>query len=145
HSVLIFAVSVDHATKIKETLERLTHLECGLVTGDTPSGEPDRILRRFKGQRAVASLLVLPHCCNNPLPLVASVDKPTNGRQLIEGEANCGEAARFPIRKVLSCVKSAEKNSTGLSDILLTKNHIPFQKISTMKKQTIRGIQRHVR
>jgi DNA repair protein RadD len=55
HSVLIFAVSVDHATKIKETLERLTYLECGLVTGETPSGERERILRRFKGQRAVAS------------------------------------------------------------------------------------------
>jgi hypothetical protein len=48
------------------------------------------------GQRAVASQLVLPYCCNNSLPLVANVDKPTNGRRFIEGEADCGEAARFP-------------------------------------------------
>ncbi len=33
HSVLIFAASVDHAQRIKETIERLTSQECGLVTG----------------------------------------------------------------------------------------------------------------
>ena len=48
HSVLIFGASVDHAMRIRETIERLTNSECGLVTGDTPSGERDRILRRFK-------------------------------------------------------------------------------------------------
>ncbi len=57
HSVLIFGASVDHATRIKETLERLTGSECGLVTGDTPATERDRILRRFKGESFPKDLL----------------------------------------------------------------------------------------
>jgi DNA repair protein RadD len=56
HSVLIFGVSVDHATRIKETIERLTGGECGLVTGDTPAGERERILRRFKGETFATDL-----------------------------------------------------------------------------------------
>jgi hypothetical protein len=48
------------------------------------------------GQRAVASQWVLPHRYKNPLPLVASNNNHTNGRRIIEGEADCGEAARFP-------------------------------------------------
>ena len=50
HSVLIFGASVDHAQKIKETIQKFTNLECGLVTGDTPSAEREKILRRFKGE-----------------------------------------------------------------------------------------------
>ncbi len=72
HSVLIFAASVEHANRIKETIEKLTQQECGLVTGDTPAMERDHILRRFKGQLAVASQLELPLRYNNSLPLVAS-------------------------------------------------------------------------
>ena len=56
HSVLIFGVSVDHATQIKATIERLTGGECGLVTGDTPAAERDRILRRFKGESFATDL-----------------------------------------------------------------------------------------
>ncbi len=57
HSVLIFAASVDHAQRIKETIERLTSQECGLVTGETPAMERDRILRRFKGEKFPKDLL----------------------------------------------------------------------------------------
>jgi len=57
HSVLIFGASVDHATRIKETIEQLTKRECGLVTGDTPAGERDRLLRRFKGESFAKDLL----------------------------------------------------------------------------------------
>ena len=57
HSVLIFGASVDHATRIKETIEGLTGGECGLVTGDTPSAERDRILRRFKGESFAKDLI----------------------------------------------------------------------------------------
>ena len=57
NAVLIFGVSVDHATRIKETIERFTNQECGLVTGDTPAGERDRILRRFKGESFQKDLL----------------------------------------------------------------------------------------
>jgi DNA repair protein RadD len=98
HSVLIFGASVDHATKIKETLEKITRSECGLVTGETPSGERERLLRRFKGQRAVASHLVLPHHYNNPLPLVAGVDERSNAERIIEREASCDETTRFQLK-----------------------------------------------
>ncbi len=50
HSVLIFGCSVAHATHIKDTLAKLSGAECGLVTGETPSTERERILRRFKGE-----------------------------------------------------------------------------------------------
>jgi DNA repair protein RadD len=56
NSVLIFAVSVNHATRVKESIEKMTNLECGLVTGDTPSGERDKILRRFKGETFIQDL-----------------------------------------------------------------------------------------
>jgi len=95
HSVLIFGASVDHATKIKETIERLSHQECGLVTGDTPSIERETILRRFKGQRTVASHLVLPHHCCNPLPLIAGIDERSNAERITEREAKRDETARF--------------------------------------------------
>ena len=55
-SVLIFAASVAHAEHVKATLERMTGEECGLVTGDTPSGERDHIIARFKGQKIAANL-----------------------------------------------------------------------------------------
>ena len=76
HSVLIFGASVDHATRIKETIERLTNSECGLVTGDTPSGERDRILRRFKGEHIDANLLGDPL---PPLKYLANVNVLTTG------------------------------------------------------------------
>ncbi|MDR2761466.1 MAG: DEAD/DEAH box helicase [Planctomycetaceae bacterium] len=56
HSILIFAVSVNHAKRVKETIERITNLECGIVTGDTPSNERDLILRRFKGETIAENL-----------------------------------------------------------------------------------------
>ncbi len=95
HSILIFGASVDHAARIKKTIEKLTLQECGLVTGDTPVVKRDRILRRFKGQLAVASQLELPLRYNNSLPLVASEDERNNVERIIEREAKCGEAARF--------------------------------------------------
>ena len=57
HSVLIFGASVAHAERIKETLERLTGLECGIVTGETPADDRERIIRRFKGETFAADLL----------------------------------------------------------------------------------------
>ena len=54
--VLLFAASVEHAQNVKTTLERMTGVECGIVTGATPSGERDILLRRFKGEKVKASL-----------------------------------------------------------------------------------------
>lgn len=56
NSVLIFGASVDHATRIKETIEKFTGAECGLVTGNTPADERERTLRRFKGERFASDL-----------------------------------------------------------------------------------------
>ncbi|HBT76943.1 MAG TPA: DNA helicase, partial [Planctomycetaceae bacterium] len=76
HSVLIFGVSVDHATRIKETLERFTSQECGLVTGDTPAGDRERILRRFKGESFAKDLLGTE---TGPLKYLANVNVLTTG------------------------------------------------------------------
>jgi DNA repair protein RadD len=76
HSVLIFGASVAHATRIKETIERLTNTECGLVTGDTPAAERDRILRRFKGESFAKDLL---GGATEPLKYLANVNVLTTG------------------------------------------------------------------
>ncbi len=76
HSVLIFGASVDHVTRIKETIERFTSQECGLVTGDTPAGDRDRILRRFKGESFQKDLLGSE---TGPLKYLANVNVLTTG------------------------------------------------------------------
>jgi len=76
HSVLIFGASVDHAAKIRETIERLTHVECGLVTGETSAGERDRLLRRFKGESFKNDLLGGE---TEPLKYLANVNVLTTG------------------------------------------------------------------
>ena len=76
NTVLIFGASVDHATRIKETIERLTKSECGLVTGDTPSADRDRILRRFKGESFAKDLL---GGQTGPLKYLANVNVLTTG------------------------------------------------------------------
>ena len=76
NAVLIFAASVDHANNIKETIEKLTNRKCGLVTGDTPSAERDRILRRFKGESFATDLLGGE---TGPLKYLANVNVLTTG------------------------------------------------------------------
>ncbi len=76
HSILIFGSSVDHANRIKETIEKWTQQECGLVTGDTPAAERDRILRRFKGQKFAADLLGTE---TRPLKYLVNVNVLTTG------------------------------------------------------------------
>jgi len=56
HSVLIFAASVAHAEHVKETIEKFSGCECGLVTGDTPSTDRETILKRFKGEKVDSNL-----------------------------------------------------------------------------------------
>ena len=57
HSILIFASSVAHADHVKETIVKYSGCDCGLVTGDTPSAERERILKRFKGEAVAKNLL----------------------------------------------------------------------------------------
>ena len=56
HSVLIFAASVAHAEHVRETIEKFSGLECGIVTGDTPSVEREILLKRFKGEHVDQNL-----------------------------------------------------------------------------------------
>ena len=76
NSVLIFGASVDHATRIKETIQRMTSVECGLVTGETASTDRERILRRFKGESFAADLLGGE---TGPLKYLANVNVLTTG------------------------------------------------------------------
>ncbi|GHT32584.1 hypothetical protein FACS1894214_4510 [Planctomycetales bacterium] len=76
HSVLIFGASVDHASRLQETLQRLTNQECGIVTGDTPSAERERTLRRFKGETFSKDLLGTK---TQPLKYLANVNVLTTG------------------------------------------------------------------
>ncbi|MCL2118780.1 MAG: DEAD/DEAH box helicase family protein [Planctomycetaceae bacterium] len=62
HSVLIFASSVAHAEHVKETIEKYSGVECGLITGDTPSSDRETILKRFKGEKVDKNLF------GDPLP-----------------------------------------------------------------------------
>ncbi len=56
HSVLIFAASVAHAEHVLSTLRKYSNAECGLVTGETPSGEREMLLKRFKGEKIEKNL-----------------------------------------------------------------------------------------
>jgi len=47
-SVLIFASGVDHGQHVARTLRESHGLECGFVCGETPAGERDELLGRFK-------------------------------------------------------------------------------------------------
>jgi DNA repair protein RadD len=47
-SVLIFAAGVRHGQHVVQRLKTEHGVECGFVTGETPSGERDRLLERFK-------------------------------------------------------------------------------------------------
>jgi DNA repair protein RadD len=76
HSVLIFGASVSHATRIKETIERFTNQECGIVTGETASDEREQILRRFKGETFAKDLLGTK---TEPLKFLANVNVLTTG------------------------------------------------------------------
>jgi DNA repair protein RadD len=76
NSVLIFAASVDHAQRIKETIERFTKQECGLVTGETLSTEREKILRRFKGETFQKDLLGSE---SKPLKFLVNVNVLTTG------------------------------------------------------------------
>ncbi|MCE9530368.1 MAG: DEAD/DEAH box helicase, partial [Planctomycetes bacterium] len=48
NAVLIFASGVMHGEHLVETLKSKHEIDCGFVTGETPSGERDALLARFK-------------------------------------------------------------------------------------------------
>ncbi len=48
-AVLIFASSVAHGQRVVEVLRKNHGIECGFVIGETPTGERDYLLSRFRG------------------------------------------------------------------------------------------------
>jgi len=75
-AVLIFAASVAHAVHVQATLQRMAGGECGLVTGETPTAERDRLIARFKGERIAANLFGDTH---PPLKYLVNVNVLTTG------------------------------------------------------------------
>ena len=60
-SVLIFATGIQHGRHVQEVLRRAHGVECGFVSGETPAGERDEILRAFRdrGLRYLCNVNVL--------------------------------------------------------------------------------------
>jgi DNA repair protein RadD len=50
HAVLIFASSVNHAQHIQAVLQEKHGVECGFISGKTPSTERDELIARFRGE-----------------------------------------------------------------------------------------------
>ncbi len=50
-SCLIFAAGIRHGQHIARILREDHHVECGFVCGETPAGERDDLLARFRGDR----------------------------------------------------------------------------------------------
>ena len=76
NSCLIFAAGVAHAQHIRAVLQDKYHAKCGLVTGDTPAGERDTTLARFRGEK-VPSNLFGDSC--EPLKYLVNVNVLTTG------------------------------------------------------------------
>ncbi|MDA9858738.1 DEAD/DEAH box helicase family protein [Rubripirellula sp.] len=72
-AVLIFATSVAHGRRVVETLRHNHDVECGFVTGETPAGERDELLARFRND-APTSLLE-----TEPLRFLCNVNVLTTG------------------------------------------------------------------
>jgi DNA repair protein RadD len=52
NACLIFAAGVKHGRHVAATLQAKHGIECGFVCGDTPAGERDELLARFRGDKA---------------------------------------------------------------------------------------------
>jgi len=72
-AVLIFASSVAHGRRVVEVLRDNHGIECGFVTGETPAGERDELLTRFRGD-APTSLIE-----TEPLRFLCNVNVLTTG------------------------------------------------------------------
>jgi DNA repair protein RadD len=52
HACLIFASGVKHGRHVARVLQEKHGVDCGFVCGDTPTGERDELLSRFRGNQA---------------------------------------------------------------------------------------------
>lgn len=51
HAVLIFTTGIKHGRHVQEVLRRKHGVECGFVSGETPTGERDATLKEFRDGR----------------------------------------------------------------------------------------------
>jgi DNA repair protein RadD len=64
-SVLIFASGVQHGRHVCQVLAEKHGIDCGFVCGETPDGERDELLRRFRGeQQGLFQPSPLKYLCN---------------------------------------------------------------------------------
>jgi len=66
-SVLIFAAGIDHGRHVVEILRREHGVECGFVTGETPTAQRDALIGRFKrqgGRELFGEAKPLKYLCN---------------------------------------------------------------------------------
>ena len=64
-SVLIFASGVQHGRHVVKVLAKKHGIDCGFVCGETPDGERDELLTRFRGeQRGLFQHPPLKYLCN---------------------------------------------------------------------------------
>ncbi len=64
-SVLIFASGVQHGQHVCRVLAEKHAIDCGFVCGETPDGERDELLRRFRGtQQGLFQQAPLKYLCN---------------------------------------------------------------------------------
>lgn len=75
-SVIIFCTSVEHCRHVAEKITEYTGKECAVVTGDTPAGERDELIARFKGEHVPADLFGTPQ---PPLKYLCNVSVLTTG------------------------------------------------------------------
>ena len=48
-AVLIFASGIRHGRQVQQVMQEKYGIECGFVCGETPPGERDELLARFRG------------------------------------------------------------------------------------------------
>jgi DNA repair protein RadD len=100
-SWLVFACGLDHAAAVRDAL-RQRGITCEMVTGETPNGDRDRIVERFKRGdiRALVNVNVLTTGFNVPRVDLLAFLRPTlstslyvqmvgRGSRLAEGKSDC--------------------------------------------------------
>jgi DNA repair protein RadD len=58
HAVLIFASGIKHGEHIVSVLKAKHDIDCGFVSGETPDGERDRLIARFRDQEWARQLQI---------------------------------------------------------------------------------------
>jgi len=98
---IAFCISVDHATKVRDEI-RSHGMTCEVVSGSTPSGERDRILRDYKAGRikALTTVNVLTTGFDAPMTDLLAFLRPTastglymqmagRGMRICDGKVDC--------------------------------------------------------